>query len=200
LLLGAALLSGGVVASLASTSSSPNLSAATKAEFAVFNGRGIRPPAAVTGELARILRSLTEVAAAVGDGRIDPASVRVSQASAAFAIVVAGNSDLVCLMGREPGLATGRLIAAGGGCGPATVDVNAARLICGTIEAPPRGTGMFLLDCLVPNGVSAVKVDTPDGPVATKVIDNTIAVIAHRPDGVSWITPNGTARHEQIIQ
>jgi hypothetical protein len=185
---GAAACAAAIVASGgASTGATPSLSAATRAAFSVFDEPGVRPsPIAI-----KVTRELTSRHV---HGVIDQASYRVAQSSASFELIVFGNSMEVCLVEREPGL------AAGGGCGPEPRAASAAALECGTIEAPERNGGV-LLDCLVPNGVSNVSVGTPAQTVPLSVIKNTVAAILDpKPTSVSWTTPDGTRREEQLIQ
>jgi hypothetical protein len=137
---------------------------------------------------------LRELTSRPVDGVIDPASYRVAQSNAVFELIVFGNSTDVCLVEREPGL------AAGGGCGPETTAASAATLQCGTIEAPERNGGV-LLDCLVPNGVSDVRVSTPAGTVPLSVVKNSVgAVLDPKPVSLSWVAPDGTRREEHLIQ
>jgi hypothetical protein len=183
----AAVVVSGVASGGASTGPTPNLSAATHKAFSVFDENGVRPsPAAI-----KVLRELTSRPV---DGVIDPASYRVAQSNAVFELIVFGNSTDVCLVEREPGL------AAGGGCGPETTAASAATLQCGTIEAPERNGGV-LLDCLVPNGVSDVRVSTPAGTVPLSVVKNSVgAVLDPKPVSLSWVAPDGTRREEHLIQ
>jgi hypothetical protein len=191
-LVAAGLSCAGLVASgLASTSSPPRLSAATRAEYSVFAGLGVRPSAAASTGAAREFAMLP--------GGIDPASLRVAQANPAFELIVAGGTRAVCLYAREPGLAGGRLFAAGGGCGPATDDPNGARLSCGYIEAPPSRGRRFLFDCLVPDAVTRVRVDTRGGTVPLAVVGNTAGAVIDQPTQLTWTAPDGGSRSEWII-
>jgi hypothetical protein len=183
----AAVVVSGVASGGASTGPTPNLSPATRKAFSVFDENGVRPPPAAI----KVLRELTSRPV---DGVIDPTSYRVAQSNAVFELIVFGNSTEVCLVEREPGL------AAGGGCGPETTAASAATLQCGTIEAPERRGGV-LLDCLIPNGVSDVRVTTPKGTVPVSVVNNTLgAVLDPKPVSISWVAPDGARREEHLIQ
>jgi hypothetical protein len=191
---GAVACAGAVVVSgIASTNPTPSLSPATRKAFAVFNGSGVRPsPAAM-----KVIKQL--MPPRIPYNVIDQRSFRVAQSNATFEIIVFGNSTDVCLVEREPRL------AAGGGCAPETSAASAMTLGCGTIEAPggieAPGTKGVLLDCLVPNDVSNITASTPAGTVPLSIVNNTVgAVLDPKPTSVSWTTPDGTRREEQLIQ
>jgi hypothetical protein len=170
------------LAAPAAGSATPQLSAQAKDDFSVFAG-----PQGTSEDL----RVVQEIVGGDDSVSLDPSSVRLAQTSSSgIQVLVAGDSESVCRIGRVPGKAIW------GGCGPLQGATDPATPEIGATAYPPgevqRSGGELAVTALFPNGTSNVSYANPGGNATpVSVVNNTVAFIAEEDATLSWTGPEG---------